>query len=93
MRRGHPAFHKVAGVEEAIKARGAELRLLPEYLPDLNPIEMVFHPLKALLRKAAERTVNGLERAFAPSIEDSNFPNAQAISVTVAMIHYDRDVL
>jgi transposase len=54
--------HKVAGVEEAIEARGAELRLLPEYSPDLNPIEFVFHPLKALLRKAAERTVNGLER-------------------------------
>jgi transposase len=49
-------------VEEAIKARGPELRLLPEYSPDLNPIEMVFHPLKALLRKAAERTVNRLER-------------------------------
>jgi len=56
------SFHKVAGVEEAIEARGAELRLLPEYSPDLNPIEMVFHPLKALLRKAAERTVNRLER-------------------------------
>src|ERR1700751_1731511 len=56
------SFHKVAGVEEAIEARGAELRYLPEYSPDLNPIEMVFHPLKALLRKAAERTVNGLER-------------------------------
>jgi transposase len=56
------SFHKVAGVEEAIEARGAELRLLPEYSPDLNPIELVFHPLKALLRKAAERTVNGLER-------------------------------
>ena len=56
------SFHKAAGVEEAIEARGAELRLLPEYSPDLNPIELVFHPLKALLRKAAERTVNGLER-------------------------------
>jgi transposase len=49
------SFHKVAGVEEAIEARGAELRYLPQYSPDLNPIELVFHPLKALLRKAAER--------------------------------------
>jgi transposase len=47
------SFHKVAGVENAIEARGAELRLLPEYSPDLNPIELAFHPLKALLRKAA----------------------------------------
>lgn len=38
-------FHKVAGVEEAIRAVGASLRYLPQYSPDLNPIEMVFHPL------------------------------------------------
>ena len=56
------SFHKVIGVQEAIEAGGAELRYLPEYSPDLNPIELMFHPLKALLRKAAERTVNGLER-------------------------------
>jgi hypothetical protein len=54
---------------------------------------LVFHPLKALLRKAVERTVNGWSDAFAPSFEDSNLPNAQAISVTAAMFHYDREVL
>jgi transposase len=57
------SFHKVAGVEEAIQACGAELRYLPQYSPELNPIELVFHPLKALLRKAAERTVEALERS------------------------------
>jgi transposase len=56
------SFHKVAGVEEAIRAVGATLRYLPQYSPDLNPIEPVFHPLKAFLRKAAERTVKGLQR-------------------------------
>jgi transposase len=56
------SFHKVAGVEEAIQARGAELRYLPQYSPEFNPIELVFHPLKTLLRKAAERTIDGLER-------------------------------
>lgn len=56
------SFHKVAGVEEAIRAACAELRYLPQYSPDLNPIELVFHPLKTLLRKAAERTVQGLGR-------------------------------
>ena len=56
------SFHKVAGVEEAIQAGGAELRYLPPYSPEFNPIELVFHPLKALLRKAAERTIEGLER-------------------------------
>ena len=49
-------FHKALGVQEAIEARGATLRYLPPYSPDFNPIEMVFHPLKTFLRKAAERT-------------------------------------
>ena len=52
--------HKVAGVEEAIQARGARLIFLPPYSPDLNPIEQVFSKLKALLRAAGERTVSGL---------------------------------
>src|SRR5438034_1814795 len=56
------SFHKVAGVEEAIQAGGAELRYLPPYSPEFNPIELVFHPLKTSLRKAAERTIEGLER-------------------------------
>ena len=34
--------HKVAGVREAIEARGASLLYLPPYSPDLNPIEMVW---------------------------------------------------
>ena len=50
------AAHKVAGVREAIRARGASLLYLPPYLPDLNPIEQAFAKLKALLRKAAART-------------------------------------
>jgi transposase len=54
------AAHKVAGVREAIEARCAELRYLPPYSPDLNPIEQAFAKLKALLRKAAARTVDGL---------------------------------
>lgn len=54
--------HKVAGVREAIEARGARVRYLPQYSPDLNPIEMSFSKLKALLRKLAERTVPGLRR-------------------------------
>lgn len=52
--------HKVAGVAQAIEARGAELRYLPPYSPDLNPIEQMFAKLKALLRNAAARTVDAL---------------------------------
>jgi transposase len=46
----------------AIRTAGASLRYLPQYSPDLNPIELVFHPLKTFLRKAAERTIEGLHR-------------------------------
>ena len=42
---------------------------LPPYSPDLNPIENAFAKLKALLRKAAERTVNGLWSAIGRSID------------------------
>src|SRR5215207_11539151 len=52
--------HKVAGIAEAIAARGAQLVYLPPYSPDLNPIEQAFAKYKALLRKAAERTVESL---------------------------------
>jgi transposase len=52
--------HKVAGVREAITRVGATLLYLPPYSPDLNPIEKLFSKLKALLRKAATRTVEAL---------------------------------
>ena len=52
--------HKIAGVEQAIAARGAQLLYLPPYSPDLNPIELAFAKFKALLRKAAARTVDAL---------------------------------
>jgi transposase len=52
--------HKVAGIREAIEAVGAELRYLPPYSPDLNPIELAFSKFKKLLRDGAERTVDKL---------------------------------
>jgi transposase len=52
--------HKVAGVREAIESVGAQVWYLPPYSPDLNPIETVFSKFKALLRTAAERTVEAL---------------------------------
>lgn len=52
--------HKVTGIREAIAAKGAELRYLPPYSPDLNPIEKLFSKLKALLKKAAHRTMDAL---------------------------------
>jgi transposase len=52
--------HKVAGVRQAIERAGASLFYLPPYSPDFNPIEQVFAKLKALLRKAAERSIAAL---------------------------------
>jgi transposase len=56
--------HKVPGIREAIEAAGATLRYLPQYSPDLNPIEMLFSKLKAFLRKLAERTIPRLCRSI-----------------------------
>ena len=52
--------HKVSGVRKAIRAAGAFLLYLPPYSHDLNPIELAFSKLKALLRKAAARSVDDL---------------------------------
>jgi len=52
--------HKGPRVEQLIRAAGAELRYLPPYSPDMNPIEKAYSKLKAFLRKLAERTVAGL---------------------------------
>ena len=52
--------HKGPAVREMIEAAGARLLYLPPYSPDFNPIEKAFSKLKALLRKAAERPLDGL---------------------------------
>jgi len=52
--------HKVPGVRETIETAGAKLLYLPPYSPDFNPIEQLFAKLKALLQKAAERSLDGL---------------------------------
>ena len=57
-------FSGVLRVEQLIEAAGAELRYLPPYSPDMNPIEKAFSKLKAFLRKISERTVAGLMNAL-----------------------------
>ena len=61
--------HKVSGVRLAIETAGARLAYLPPYSPDLNPIEQFFSKLKAMLRKAAVRTVGELWRAIGEIIK------------------------
>ncbi len=55
--------HKSIKAEELLKSVGAWFLFLPQYSPDLNPIEMAFAKLKALIRKAAARTYDDLWRA------------------------------
>ena len=61
--------HKGPRVREMIEAAGATLLFLPPYSPDFNPIENAFSKLKAHLRKAAERTVDGLWNAIGRVID------------------------
>ena len=61
--------HKGPRVREMIEAAGASLLFLPPYSPDFNPIENAFAKLKALLRKAAERTIDGLWNAIGETID------------------------
>ena len=61
--------HKGPRVREMIEAASANLRYLPPYSPDFNPIENAFAKLKALLRKAAERTVGALWNRIGTSLD------------------------
>ena len=56
--------HKSPVAEKVILARGAWILFLPPYSPDLNPIEMAFAKLKALLCKRAVRTIEALWEAI-----------------------------
>ena len=55
--------HKSAKAAEALKTVGAWLLFLPPYSPDLNPIEMTFAKLKAMIRKAAARSYEEVWKA------------------------------
>jgi transposase len=67
--------HKGPRTRQMIEAAGASLLYLPPYSPDFNPIENAFAKLKALLRKAAERTVAGLWAAIGRMVDF--FPRAE----------------
>jgi transposase len=61
--------HKPIAIREAIEAAGAIIRFLPPYSPDFNPIEMAFSKIKALLKKAAARTLHDLWDAIRKAID------------------------
>jgi transposase len=61
--------HKVAGVREAIEAKGASLVFLPACSPDLNPIEQDFAKLKTPLRRAKPRTRTSLWQTIGQTLD------------------------
>jgi transposase len=63
------AVHKHPEIRAAIEAAGAQLRFLPPYSPDLNPIELAFAKLKAFLRAARPRTFDQVCELIAAALE------------------------
>jgi transposase len=62
------APHKSAETITLIEARGAEVRFLPPYSPDLNPIEKMWSKVKQLLRSAEARTSAELVTAIGSAL-------------------------
>ena len=62
------AVHKVAGVEEALRAVGAKAWFLPPYSPDLNPIEQAWSQAKSWLRKKSPPTFGRLVRSIGDAL-------------------------
>lgn len=70
--------HKVRGVRDLIEQTGAELRYLPPYSPDFNPIEKCWSKFKQLLRAAKARSLDTLEQGVAQALAAVTPQNAQA---------------
>jgi transposase len=70
--------HRVAGIKEAIEAKGARLEYLPPYSPDLNPIEKCWSKIKTFLRKAKARTREALEAALQEALLQITEADARA---------------
>jgi len=72
------ATHKSQGVAPLLRAKSVELRYLPPYSPDLNPIEPAFAKLKAHLRQAAARAGEQLVTAVADSLDTFSAADCRA---------------
>lgn len=81
------ASHKVAGVRQAIEARGAGLWFLPPYSPDLNPIEQAFAKLKQFVRSAAPRTRETLWNTLGTAVGRFSAQHCQNFFANAGYIH------
>ena len=67
--------HKVIGALDPIYEKGASVMFLPEYSPDLNPIEMMWSKVKSILRKLKPRTQDELLDAMHDALEAVEYSN------------------
>lgn len=61
--------HKVKDIAAAIEKSGAKVKFLPPYSPDLSPIELAWSKIKGLLRQAAVRSYEALQKAIAHAVQ------------------------
>jgi transposase len=62
------APHKDAATLELIRQQGADVRFLPAYSPDLNPIEKMWSKVKSSLRGEEARTQPALHQAISQAL-------------------------
>ena len=72
------SVHKAPRARQAIEAVGCQLRFLPAYSPDFNPIELIFGRLKSHLRSVAARTVETLMAAIGDGLNAVTAADARA---------------
>jgi transposase len=85
-----PDTHKSAGIRAAMEGVGTSLLYLPPCSPEFDPIENIFTKLKAMLRKAAELTVDGLWNTIGRIID--TFTPAECVNYS-AIAGYDANLL
>ena len=61
--------HKTSRIQTLVESAGAQIRWVPPYSPDLNPIEKMWSKVKDLLRSAKARTYQILEVAIARALQ------------------------
>jgi len=67
--------HKVSGIEEIIQTAGAQVKFLPPYSPDFNPIELMWSKMKAILRKLKIRSRDLLDDAIVSALDTVSIPD------------------
>lgn len=71
------SVHQSLDARDLIEAAACEVVFLPPYSPDFNPIEQAFSKLKAHLRRANQRTVEGLWEAIGSGLDQITAQDAR----------------